>query len=290
MRASVWGAWLLCSCFAFGQQTPEKPSFEVASIKPAEPAPTGQLRIRMSADAGMLRYSNVSLKDCIRVAYRVKDFQIQGPSWMESARFDVEAKLPDGSSKGEIPEMLQTLLADRFKLTLHRETKEHAIYALVAGKDGPKLKPADISEPDKAALDKAALKENPGKGAIPRGAMLVRMDSAGMHLKAPAASLANVAEMLSRFAERPIIDMTHIQGEYDFDLAFSPRVMRGMPGSKVMPPHGGEERPPAEAAAPEEAAGSIFDAVQRYGLKLDARKAPIEMLIVDHVERTPTEN
>ncbi len=85
--------------------------------------PMGQVRILMNADAAMLRDSNVSLKDCIRVAYGVKDFQVQGPDWIGSARFDIVAKLPAGSSQDQIPEMLQSLLVDRFKLTLHRAAK-----------------------------------------------------------------------------------------------------------------------------------------------------------------------
>lgn len=241
----------------------------------------GQMRIRMSADEGMLRYSGVSLKDCIRTAYRVKDFQVQGPDWIASARFDITAKLPAGSSKDQIPEMLQDLLAERFKLALHRDTKEHAIYALVAGKGGPKLKPAEAPAPDVAA---------PEKGVPPRGAMMMMMSPGGAHLKAPSSTLANLAEMISRFSERPVVDMTGIQGQYDFELVFTPETMRGMPGGMrgPMPPPGEGERPPADP--PAERAGSIYESVQKYGLKLEPRKAPLEMLIVDHIEKMPTEN
>ena len=91
---------LLAYTTAFGQQPSGKLAFEVASIKPSQPLPMGQMRIMMSTDGGMLRYNNVSLKDCIRVAYRVKDFQVQGPDWLGSARFDIVAKLPDGASSG----------------------------------------------------------------------------------------------------------------------------------------------------------------------------------------------
>jgi len=286
--------WILCasflSCCAFGQQPSEKIEFEVASIKPAQPMPMGQMRIGMNADAGMLRYTNVSLKDCIRVAYRVKDFQVQGPDWIDSARFDITAKLPDGSSQERIPEMLQALLADRFKLTLHRETKEHAIYALVAGKGGPKLKPADVPTGEAPTTNGPAPGGSPGRGGLPRNAMMMQVDGAGAHLKAPSATLSNLAEMISRFSERPVLDMTGIQGQYDFDLVFSPETVRSMrgPGGGPMPPPGGGERPSSDALA--ERAGSIYDSVQRYGLKLEPRKAPMEVLIVDHLEKTPTEN
>jgi uncharacterized protein (TIGR03435 family) len=279
---------LLACTAAFGQQPSGKIAFEVASIKPSQPLPMGQMRIMMNTDGGMLRYNNASLKDCIRVAYRVKDFQVQGPDWLGSTRFDIVAKLPDGSSQDQVPEMLQTLLADRFKLTLRRETKEHAIYALVAGKGGPRLKPAEIPTGE-AATPGAA----PGRGGMPRGAMSMMVDPSGAHLKAPSATLATLAEMISRFSERPVVDQTGIEGQYDFDLVFAPETMRGMPGGgmrgPMQPPPGGSEHPPAEAPS-EGAAGSIYDSVQRYGLKLEPRKAPMEILTVDHIERTPTEN
>lgn len=282
-------SWILCASLlwclvAFGQQPPEKPAFEVASIKPAKPSPMGQIRIGMSADAGMLRYTNVSLKDCIRVAYRVKDFQVQGPDWIESARFDITAKLPAGSSEDQIPEMLQALLADRFKLTLRRETKEHAVYALVVGKGGPKLKPAEVP------VDKGdAPAGNSGKGAPPRNAMMMQMSTAGVHLKAPSVTLAGLAEMISRFSERPVVDMTAIQGQYDFDLVFSPETMRGMPrmmggmppggGAGPMPAPGAGDRPPSDA--PAEPGASIYDSVQRYGLNAQS-------LILSARLKTPT--
>src|SRR5947209_1400099 len=176
---------LLCcaSCWvAVGQQSSEKVAFKVASIKPAKPMPMGQIRIGMRADAGMLRYTNVSLKDCIRVAYRVKDFQVQAPDWTASTRFDIVAKLPAGSSEDQIPEMLQALLAERFKLTSHRDTKEHAIYALVPGKGGPKLKAAEVAAADGAAdtsksggYDARGPGGNPPRGGPPRGSMMMQV-------------------------------------------------------------------------------------------------------------------
>jgi len=282
-------SWILCipvlGVAALAQQPAGKLEFEVASIKPAAPMPMGQMRVMMNADGGMLRYSNVSLKDCIRVAYRVKDFQVEGPDWIGNTRFDITAKFPEGATQDQLPEMLQALLADRFKLTLHRDTKEHAIYALVVGKGGPKLKPAEVTTPD-APPDGPP--PAPGRGPMPRGAMMMMMDPSGMHLKASSATLPNVAEAISRFTERPVVDETGIKGQYDFDLVFSPETMHGMHGMKggPMPPPPGADHP--ETAA--EPAASIFDAVQQYGLKLEPRKAPLEILTVDHIEKTPTEN
>ncbi len=283
-------------------------SFEVASIKPSAPQPMGMMRMNMSTDGGMARYTGVPLRDLIRTAYRVKDFQLEGPEWMGSERFDIVAKLPDGAKEDQIPEMLQSLLAERFKLTLHRDMKEHAIYALVVGKMGAKLKPAEVQTRDSAAApaqpgggppDTAANASASGgaakasggtggpAGGPRRGSMMFMLDPAGVHLKAPAATVANMADAISRFTERPIVDMTGIQGQYEFDLTFAPEKMPNIPrGAGPMPPPGGER--PAEAAG--EPGESIFDAVQRYGLKLDPRKAPLEVLTIDHIEKTPTEN
>lgn len=279
-------SWILCAsflCVAFGQQT-GKIAFEVASIKPSQPMTMGRMRVGMNVDGVMLRYSNATLKDCIRAAYRVNDFQVQGPDWLGTARFDIVAKLPDGSSKDQVPEMLQSLLADRFKLALHRDTKEYAIYALVAAKGGPKLKPAEVSTGGGPAPA-----GNPGRGELPRGAMAMMMSPEGMHLRASSTTLSNLAEAISRFCERPVLDMTGIQGQYDFDLVFSPETMRNLPGGgrMMMRPDGGE-RPQTDA--PAEPAVPIYESVQRYGLKLEPRKAPMEMLVVDHIGKEPTGN
>lgn len=290
----VWvAAAAACCCAGFAQSSAEKPAFEVASIKPAKPMPMGQMRIMMGADAGMLRYSNVSLKDCIRTAYRVKDFQVEGPDWINGARFDIVAKLPAGASQDRIPEMLQTLLEERFKLQTHRDTKDHAIYAMVAAKGGPKLTPAEIATEATPDPSPDGGKNGPprtGPAGPPRAGMMMQVDPAGVHLKAPSATLGMLAEMISRFTERPVVDMTGIEGRYNFDLVFAPETMRGMRvamGGPMPPPPGGEHAP---ADAPAEKGASIYESVGRYGLKLEPKKGPLEMLVVDHIEREPTEN
>lgn len=278
----------LCCCAALAQQ----PAFEVASIKPADPSPMGKIGIQMNVDAGMLRYTNVSLKDCMRVAYRVKDYQIEGPDWIGDTRFNINAKLPAGASKDQVPEMLQSLLADRFKLQLHRETKPHAIYALVVDKGGPKLTPAEVP----TGQSNARTGGGGGGGAVGGGGrgnmMMMMMGPDGLHLKAASATVSGMAEMISRFADRPVVDMTGIQGQYDFDLAFFPENVGNTPGGgatlMMHAPGPDGEGHPADAAGHER--NTIFDAVQRYGLKLEPRKAPMEILVVDRVEKTPTEN
>ena len=291
--------FVLLVCVAAMAQSGTSLSFEVASIKPAAPQEMGRIRVGMNVDGGMLRYTNVSLRDVIRTAYRVKEFQIDGPDWLGSERFDIQAKFPAGATEEQAPEMLQALLAERFKLVLHRDTKEHAIYALVVGKDGAKLKPAEVqirtpAEPDEpkpasggggSATHDVTKVAGPG-GSGPRGTIMMMMDPSGMHLKAASATLPGLAEALSRFTERPVVDATGIQGQYDFDLVFSPETMRGMRAMTGPMPHPAGESP---EAAPDQAP-SVLDAVQKYGLKMESRKGPLEMLTIDHIEKTPTEN
>ena len=128
-RATLgFGLIFLTCCAAFGQAAADSPTFEVASVKPAEPQTGMAIRVMMrggpgTPDPGQLNYSNVSLKNVLMAAYAVKGYQINGPKWLDSERFDIVAKIAPGATKEQFQLMLQNLLAERFKLTLHRETK-----------------------------------------------------------------------------------------------------------------------------------------------------------------------
>ncbi len=239
----------------------------------------------MNADAGMVHYTNITLKDCIRAAWRVRDFQIQGPPWITSARFEITAKLATGAPLDRIPEMLQALLAERFKLSLRHDSKEQSVYALIVGKSAtgksaPKLKPATTIPDDGQALTAV------GPDGKPRPPMMLQLLPSGVHLFARSASLASFVELMSRFTERPVVDLTGIEGQFDLDLTFAPETTRGVPAGTIT----GEPRGLDSTRSAAEPAPSIFDAVQKYGLKLEARKAPMELLTVTHIEKTPTEN
>lgn len=287
---------------AFAQEG--KLSFEVASIKPSAPPEPGRIRIGMQADGGMLRYTNVSLMEVVRVAYRVKEFQIEGPDWLSNTRFDITAKFPEGAKQEQVPEMLQSLLAERFKLTVHNDTKEHAIYALVVGKNGAKLTAAQNNPGDDrpgAASVSSTPPAPPAGGGTMRtsdvtaanrpGMMMMAMGPNGLHMKTPGVTLTALAEALSRFAERPIVDNTGIEGRYDFDLEFQPETMGNMRRLTAAVAPG--SRPAGDGGAadiPSEPAPTIYEAIQKYGLKLEPRKAPMPVLVIDHIEKMPTEN
>ena len=315
------GLALATSCAAFGQSAATPLSFEVASIKPSAPIVDGRLMVRMGGDPGRLDWTNVSIKQIIQQAYQVKDYQISGPDWLASTRYDLVAKLPAGAPRTQVPEMLQTLLAERFKVTIHKETKELPMYALVVGKNGPKMKESEVAPPPS---DGAGPGGPSGYGAPPQGAGRggpmgdaagggVRVGKDGMpqfapgaargpmmmmngrgHLSAKMMNMSSLVDMLARQLDRPVVDQTGLKGSYDFDLDYTPdegqRPM-GIPGVAPQPPPGGGEAHAPTASSPEANGVSLFTALQsQLGLKLDTRKGPVELIVVDRVEKNPTEN
>jgi uncharacterized protein (TIGR03435 family) len=264
------GLCVITNGAAFAQSATPAPAFEVASVKMAPPPDGMRLRVSLGGDAGRINYENVTIKDVMKEAYQVKDFQIAGPDWFNSVRYNIVAKIPEGSSREQVRRMLQALLAERFQLAFHRETKEVPVYALVVGKNGPKLK---LSEAPEAQSNR----------------MMMRM---GGGLEARGMSMARFVDMLSRQVSRPVIDMTELKGNYDFTLKYTldESQRRAMMGGMPVPMVKAE---PAAAAPPPDAEGSpsIFAAVQeQLGLKLEARKGPVETLVIDRAEKVPTEN
>ena len=308
----MWNGWL-CGIGAglvlAGAALGQTPAFEVASVKPAAPLDrsqmlSGQMHVGMKVDAARVDIGSMSVAELIRIAYRVKAYQVSGPDWMASERFDVLAKLPEGASSAQVPEMLQALLAERFKLTVHRESKEHAVYALVVGKNGPKLKESAPDADAPAATNDA----NPqvrisGRGentqvTISGGQIGTAHMSMGpngtMHLEAPRIGMAAFADTLSRFFDRPVVDLTELKGTYQLALDLSMEDLRtaaltmGIMGPG-MGAGRGAVRPPADAAS-DPGGLSIFAAVQQLGLKLEPRKVAIDFVVIDHLEKAPTEN
>jgi uncharacterized protein (TIGR03435 family) len=315
-------------------QTPAAgPVFDVASIKSAGPlqaqVAAGKLHIGMSIDAARVDIGSMSLADLIPIAFGVKPYQVSGPDWMKETRFDILAKMPEGATKEQVPLMLQALLVERFKLVVRRETKDHPIYALVVGKNGSKLKDsapdADAPPPEASAQSKnggmpvfstpegQVRVANDGKGAVvsggPMGTTRISMGPSGtMHLEAAKMSMPALAEMLGRFVDKPVIDMTELKGTYQVGIDLSMIDMMNAArtaGLGVPPPGagpgGGDGRGPggggpggggpgAAIAASEPTGGTIFEAVQQLGLKMDPRKSAIETIVVERVEKLPTEN
>lgn len=312
-RSSV--AVMLCGV-AFAQAPATAPAFEVASIKPSGPlnpadVASGKLHLGMAITAGRVDIGFLSLANLIAIAYKVKSYQISGPSWMSTERFDVLAKLPEGAAREQVPEMLQALLVERFKLTIHKDSKEQSVFALVVGKNGPKLKEADPepAPPDTASAPnggrgnaQVSINRTDAKGGVTisggqAGPMQMQMQPGGiLHLEAKKLAMGGFVDMLSRFVDRPVIDQTELKGNYQVALDLSMEQLTNIAkNAGVMIPSAGAAgggdagRGPAEAAS-DPSGASIFASIQQLGLKLEPRKLPVDLIVIDHVEKAPTEN
>ena len=313
-----------CQSAADAKSPDAKLEFEVASIKPSVmPGGRGMIRIGGrggpgSADPSRATYNFSSLRDLLMDAYSMKRQQITGPDWLDSQRFDIVAKVPEGATKEQVKIMLQNLLADRFKLAVHRETKELPMYALVVGSKGPKLKESTVADAPPAAIPTPKDEEIPrpmgrlkiGADGCPETPPMIAGRSGNFQLMTPngacmisnGQSISGLADQLSNQFDRPVVDMTGLKGKYDIKLRFDPSSMPGrggmggmtkdapMPGGGMpaLRGDGGGRDPNAEEREP---APTIFAALQeQLGLKLEARKGSVDLLVVDHIEKTPTEN
>src|SRR5258708_6329833 len=259
-----------CAC----AQTP--PSFEVASIRPSSSEDRRPL-INMQP-SGRCVARNATVKRLITVAYRIKHFQISGgPKWIDSDFFDIAAT-PAGplAKPDQFQAMLQALLAERFHLVIRRETKEMPVYALVAAKGGPKIKEALDSDP--AIID-------PG-GRAPEGAprrppiTRIRRGS----LTAQGIEMLAFVDTLSNFLGRAVLDRTGLSGRYDVKLQWTTDENQ-VAMFEVMGVPEGFGAPPPDPLGP-----SLFTALQeQLGLRLETQKGPLEMLVIERVEK-PSEN
>jgi bla regulator protein BlaR1 len=284
VRAALLVALLNTAQSSAQPQTPSAPppAFDVASVKPDK---SGRMGTRiMFQPGGRFTADNITLKFLIRVAYEVQDFQISGgPAWIGSDRYDVEARA-EGAPQGDLRTMseeqrkadlarrrlmIQALLADRFKLTLHKESKEAPIYALVLAKSGLKIK--ELPPEVKATPDPADTPDKPDPKRPPRGGMRMgRGELTGQGVK-----LTFLAEALSNQVGRTVLDQTGLKGDYSFELKWTPDENQGAAFK------GPGDAPPADANGP-----SIFTAIQeQLGLKLDSQKGPVDLLVIDHAEK-----
>ncbi len=232
------------------------PTFEVASIKPSRNPAAGENFD--SAPGGRTTATNITVRYLIRLAYAIEDYQIQrAPRWVDSELYDIAAKSA-GGKRGSMEEersRLRGLLADRFQLATHSETREMPVYLLVVAKTGPKL-----------------TLHNDGSGSGTRGGC--------GHLAGKRLTLDTIANVLSRHFERAVLNRTGLSGKYDFELDWTPD-SGPCPAAPDVP--GGS--PADHSALP-----SILTAIQQQlGLKLESAKGPVETLVIDRVER-PSEN
>jgi uncharacterized protein (TIGR03435 family) len=265
------------------------PAFEVVSIKPNHEA-SGNIMLRM-APGGRFEAHNVTVRLLLEQAYGVKDSQLSGaPGWFDSEHYNIDAKAEDSSpenqrkldrdaQQAQLRTMLQGMLADRFKLALHHETKELSEYALVVAKSGPKFHETTAPKFD-PAQDRPPGPPSPGAPMFRGG---IRMMGRG-DLTASGIGLTQFADVLSRQIDHIVVDKTGLKGEYDFALKWTPDEGQGqMFGGPGGPPKDGAPQPDANGP-------TIFTALQeQLGLKLESQKGPVDTLVIDHVEK-PSEN
>ena len=250
-------SFVLLTAAAFGQGSP---SFEVVSVKPSDPNSSGNYYSFKHDGASV---ENGTLSGLIEMAYDVRGFQIVGgPGWIETDHYKVTAKISPEDEKAlpangpertkQMRLRLQAVLAERFQLQIHRETREEPEYALVVGKNGPKMKAGD------ASLPQAGISSNCGV------------------MKGTRARMTTLSLVLSRQLQHPVVDRTNLTGMYDFDMTFAPESSCGA----GQPDNGA---PAAEAPLDRP---SIFTAIQeQLGLKLESIRGPVELAVIDRVEK-----
>ncbi len=256
-------------------QTPS-PQFEVASIKPSPP-PTGKnviVRSRGgpgSRDPDLFVCENCSISELVTRALGIRNYQLSGPDWIQSARFNISAKIPPGSTREQFRLMLQNLLAERFKMAFHRDKKPMQTYELVVMKNGPKFKPSgQAPAPDGDAPRQPGPSKTDANGfpvlAKGKGVSIAVTDNR-VTMHDGGATMPDFAERLADELTQPVTDATGLNGKYDITLSW------------------------VEGAGPDSPGPTLFQALQeQLGLKLEPKKGMVDIVVIDHLEKTPTEN
>jgi len=250
----------LRSLAAFAQQQTTRPAYEVATIK-LTAASSGNVGAK--EDKAQVRFTGIPLRRLIQWAYQVYPFQVTGPPWLDDIHFDVFAKYPPNAKDEDRPVMLRTLLEDRLKLAVRRESKQLTGYALVIAKSGFKLKPVEPVESGPPVLFRL--------GSMPPGLDL-QGGFRNSTLLGKKASMASLAYLVTRLWDQMVVDKTGLAGVYDFELRWNNDDHNPVPAD-------GDSFP------------SLFTALQEtLGLRLQSEKVPVEMIVVRHTERAPTDN
>ncbi|MGP8258779.1 MAG: TIGR03435 family protein [Acidobacteriaceae bacterium] len=298
-------------------------AFEVASVRPS-PAPdmatmiaglrAGRKPNWVRVDGSRATFNYESLKDLIAYAYKLRLYEISGPEWLVTDRFDIAARLPDGATKDDVPEMLRALLVERFKLTAHSEMQEQPVLGLVVGKGGPKLKEAtekpvaiDENEPLKPGESKMDTPDGPIRlmknedGSTTyemgvRGTFTLKLDGETdtMHMEAGTITMKGFAIMMNTLGAgqgRQIVDMTGLTGMYRAAVDFSLMdLMSSLHDQGISLPARPRSGGGSSDATDPEGGATVFAALEKLGLKLEKSRAKVDRLVIDQVEKSPTEN
>jgi uncharacterized protein (TIGR03435 family) len=278
--------------------------FEVASINAspgdiAGAANAGHIGSRVVGDRADFNFT--TLLQLICTAYSIGADDVDGPEWIKRQRFDIHAKLPPGATGAQLPEMLRSLLLERFNLTVHRAGKPQDVFALVVAPTGHKLV---ASIPEGECDDPAQGKSGPGRGIAridgvmtgvlwgrgPMGCQRVSVSGGILHLEYRAVTMKQLAQMLAPQLQRPVIDMTNLQGTYHVSLDISSKETLAASGRATPSDFAEANDQDSKIRATDPPSSSVFEAIQKLGLRLERRNAHVERLVIDHVEKAPTEN
>ena len=272
---------------ASGQTTA---AFEVASVRPSADQ-VSQASVGVHIDGSQVRIVGLPLKLYVGMAYGLKPQQIVGPDWLGQPRFDVAAKIPDAASAAQLPQMFQALLTDRFQMKSHRETKEFAVFALTVSKNGLTLQPSasapEVPSDKPPAVTVTAAGNASGSGADLGGGSSFTLGNNRIEIRKM--TMLQIAELLTRLSDRPVIDGTGITGAYDLSLELTPedfigvQIRGGINNGALIPAQ-------ALRLLDNAAADPFTSALQKSGLALESRKAPLEVLVIDSIQKTPTDN
>jgi uncharacterized protein (TIGR03435 family) len=311
------------------QPAPPKFTFGVASIRPSPPPDPAKIRAEIEAGrlprvgprvtSSRAEYINMNLRDLIALAWNLRGYQVSGPDWLASERFDVEATMPEGATKDDAPAMLRALLQDRFKLTAHEDMEDHKVLALLVGKNGPKLKqsattPQPVDEnaplkPNQLIMDGPdgpvrTTREPDGSMNFDlgtRGTIVTKLDAANQALRIESSMVTmsgftdTLSVLLGQMGGQQVVDQTGLKGNYELAVEISLADLMSMARSQGFgppppPPPPGGGQTPAPVASDPAGTPSVFQSVKQLGLELSERNAQVKRLVIDHVEKMPTEN
>jgi uncharacterized protein (TIGR03435 family) len=295
-------ALVLSVCVALAQNGADRPSFEAASVKPANADPRGLGPLRGgpgTSSPGQLT-GVASLKALLMRAWQLKEYQISGPAWMASERYEIAAKIPEDATKRQVSLMLASLLVERFGLETHRETRELPMYALAVAKSGPKFRPSDPNDAadpaDATIFSPKFIKGADGFPDIAASQKMARSyemviggtDGILYKLWAHRETMDQLADRLGAQLSRPVVDETRLKDVYDFALTWSVETAGGVIPRTGPPPDSIDMHNSPILSDP---GLSIFTALpSQLGLKLEARRGPVEMLVVDKAAKVPAAN
>jgi uncharacterized protein (TIGR03435 family) len=277
---------VLLSVAAYAQAPSEKLEFEVATVRPSPPNRTDRVGVGLRVDGAQAHISYFPLQACIAMAYRVKSYQVSGPDWIMSTMYDINGKLPAGGTPSQIPEMLKSLLAERFQLKLHHEQKDLPVYALIMGKGPLKLKEVEPAAARKSndAINVAAEGSSSGVSVdLGNGSWYTFADN---KFEAHKVTMEQLATSLERYLDRPVLNFTDLKATYDVTLKLTQEDYLAMLVQAAV--KSGVTLPPEAMRLMEgNSAASLSDAFETVGLKMVARKAPLDLLVVDQISKTP---